>query len=159
MTNISTKNKIVYFNICILIHIRQMLWVRTLHRCSVLDTTLCDKVCQWLASGLWFSPGTPVSCNNKTDITEILLKVASACIAHLVIHISVVESGLSLHCSLGYSHFYCWKWPQPALLTWLFTFLLLKVASACIAYLVIHISIVESGLSLHCSLGYSHFYC
>ena len=106
MTNISTKNKIVYFNICILIHIRQMLWVRTLHRCSVLDTTLCDKVCQWLASGLWFSPGTPVSCNNKTDITEILLKVASACIAHLVIHISIVESGLNLHCSLGYSHFY-----------------------------------------------------
>ena len=26
---------------------------------SVLDTTLCDKVCQWLAGG-WFSPGTPV---------------------------------------------------------------------------------------------------
>jgi hypothetical protein len=81
-----------------------------------------------------------------------------ACIAHLVIHISIVESGLSLHCSFGYSHFYSWKWPQPALLTWLFTFLLLKVASACIAHLVIHISIVESGLSLHWSLGYSHFY-
>ena len=32
---------------------------------DVLDTTLCDKVCQWL----WFSPGT---CH---DITEILLKV------------------------------------------------------------------------------------
>jgi len=25
------------------------------------DTTLCDKVCQWLATGLWFSLGTPVS--------------------------------------------------------------------------------------------------
>jgi hypothetical protein len=39
----------------------------------VLDTTLCDKVCQWL------SPGTPISSINKTglhDITEILLKVA-----------------------------------------------------------------------------------
>ena len=23
------------------------------------DTTLCDKVCQWLAAGRWFSPGTP----------------------------------------------------------------------------------------------------
>jgi hypothetical protein len=42
-------------------------------------TTLCDKVCQWLATGLWFSPGPPVSSTNKTDchnITEILLKVA-----------------------------------------------------------------------------------
>jgi hypothetical protein len=42
-------------------------------------TTLCDKVCHWLATGLWFSPGTPVSSSNKTDrndITEILLKVA-----------------------------------------------------------------------------------
>jgi len=30
-------------------------------------------------TGQWFSPGTPVSCTNKTDchdITEILLKVA-----------------------------------------------------------------------------------
>jgi hypothetical protein len=37
------------------------------------------KVCQWLAAGLWFSPGTPVSSTNKTDshdITVILLKVA-----------------------------------------------------------------------------------
>jgi hypothetical protein len=42
-------------------------------------TTLCDKVCQWLATGQWFSPGPPVSSINKTDchdITEILLKVA-----------------------------------------------------------------------------------
>jgi hypothetical protein len=41
--------------------------------------TLCNKVCQWLATGRWFSPGTPVSSTNKTDrhdITEILLKVA-----------------------------------------------------------------------------------
>ena len=45
---------------------------------GVLDTTLCDKVCQWLAAGLWFSPGLPVSSTNKTnchDITELLLKV------------------------------------------------------------------------------------
>ena len=34
-------------------------------------------VCQWLATGWWFSAGTPVSSTNKTDchdITEILLK-------------------------------------------------------------------------------------
>ena len=48
-------------------------------RRSVLDTILCDKVCQWLATGSWFSQGTPVSSTNETDshdITEILLKVA-----------------------------------------------------------------------------------
>ena len=36
------------------------------------------KFCQWLTTGLWFSPGNPVSSTNKTDrhnITEILLKV------------------------------------------------------------------------------------
>jgi hypothetical protein len=27
---------------------------------GLLDTTLCDKVCQWLAAGQWFSPRTPV---------------------------------------------------------------------------------------------------
>ena len=45
---------------------------------GVLDTSLCDKVCQWLATGRWFSPGTPVSSTNKTDhryIAELLLKV------------------------------------------------------------------------------------
>ena len=42
-------------------------------------TTLCDKVCQWLATGRWFSPGPSASSTNRTDrhdITEILLKVA-----------------------------------------------------------------------------------
>jgi len=44
--------------------------------------TLCDKVCQWLAAGHWFSPATPVFSTNKTDyhdiqnVTEILLNVA-----------------------------------------------------------------------------------
>ena len=41
-------------------------------------TNVCDKVCQWLATGRWFSLETPVSSTNKTDchdITEILLKV------------------------------------------------------------------------------------
>ena len=53
-----------------------MLWVRTQLRRGVLDTTLCDKVCQWLETGRWF---LPVSSTNKTDRhdkTEILLKVA-----------------------------------------------------------------------------------
>ena len=54
-----------------------MLWVRISIRARC--TTLCDKDCQWLATGQWFSPGPPVSSTNKTDrhnITEILLKVA-----------------------------------------------------------------------------------
>ena len=33
----------------------------------VLDLTLCDKVCQWLAISRWVSPGTPVSSINNTD--------------------------------------------------------------------------------------------
>ena len=55
------------------------LWFRTSFMAGVLDTSLCDKVCQWLTAGQWFSPGTPVSSTNKTDrhdITEVLLKVA-----------------------------------------------------------------------------------
>ena len=42
---------------------------------GVLDTTLNDKISQWLATGRWFSS---VSSANKTDghdITDILLKV------------------------------------------------------------------------------------
>jgi hypothetical protein len=56
-----------------------MLWVWIPLRRGVLNTKLCDKVCQWLATGRWFSPCTLVSSTNKSDrhdITEILLKVA-----------------------------------------------------------------------------------
>ena len=45
---------------------------------GVLDTTLCDQVCQWLTTGRWIYLGTPVSSTNKTDrrdIAELLLKV------------------------------------------------------------------------------------
>jgi hypothetical protein len=55
------------------------LWVRIPLGWGVLDTILCDKVCQWLVTARWFSLGTPVSTTNKTDchnITEVLLKVA-----------------------------------------------------------------------------------
>ena len=51
------------------------LWVPFLLRRGVLDTTLCDRVCKWLAASRWF---TPVSSTNKTDshdINKILLKV------------------------------------------------------------------------------------
>jgi hypothetical protein len=52
-----------------------MVWDWTPFRQGVLDTTLWDKVCKWLATGWWVSP---VSSTNKTDchdITKILLKV------------------------------------------------------------------------------------
>jgi hypothetical protein len=52
------------------------LWVRIPLRRGVLDPTLCDKVCQWLATGRWSSPGIPVSSTNNTDhhnISEIVL--------------------------------------------------------------------------------------
>jgi hypothetical protein len=55
------------------------LWVWTPFRTGVLDITLCDKVCQWLAAGRWFFSGYSGFLTNTTDrhdITEILLKVA-----------------------------------------------------------------------------------
>ena len=42
------------------------------------STAICDKVCQLLATGRWFSPGPPASSTNITDrhdITEILLNI------------------------------------------------------------------------------------
>jgi hypothetical protein len=54
-----------------------MLWVRIAIRTRC--TTLCNKMCQWLATGLWFSLGPPVSPINKTDrhdIAVIVLRVA-----------------------------------------------------------------------------------
>jgi hypothetical protein len=42
-----------------------LMWVRISIRARC--TTLRDKVCQWLVTDQWFSPGTPVSYTNKTD--------------------------------------------------------------------------------------------
>ena len=72
------------------------LWVRTPLRRGVHDTTVCDQVCQLLATDRWFSSGTPVSSTNKTDrqnITEILLKVA----------LSTIKPNQANHRS------HCWK--------------------------------------------------
>ena len=54
------------------------LWFWIPLRWGSLDSTLFEKVCQWLAEDWWFTLSTPVSSTNKTDcrdITEILLKV------------------------------------------------------------------------------------
>jgi hypothetical protein len=58
------------------------LWIMVWFGLIVFNATfnnICDKVCLWLSTGQWFSPGPLVSSNNKTDlhdIAEILLKVA-----------------------------------------------------------------------------------
>jgi len=38
---------------------------------GVLDTTWCDKVCQWFAAGQWFSLGTLLSSTDKADRHDI----------------------------------------------------------------------------------------
>jgi hypothetical protein len=76
--------------------------------CSVLDTTLCDKVCQWLVTGWWFSPGTPVSSTNKTDrhdITEIFMSFSNSLYSYQKCDL-VQSTGLSLSNSL-YSYQKC----------------------------------------------------
>ena len=67
----------IYNYMCNQCLLQLKLWVQIPLRQGVLDTTLCDKVCQWLAAGK-FSQGIPVSSNktDRHDITEILLKVA-----------------------------------------------------------------------------------
>jgi hypothetical protein len=80
------------------------LWVRTRSWRGVLDTTLCDKVCKWLATGLWFPPVTPVSSTNKTDrheITEILLKVTVNTISHPNSYINENYQTLEIQLSRG----------------------------------------------------------
>ena len=62
----------IYNYLCNQCLLSLMLWARILFRRSVLDTTLCDNIYQWV------SLGTLVSSTNKTDChdkTEISLKV------------------------------------------------------------------------------------
>jgi hypothetical protein len=56
--------------VCLMVH-------NTTFNYYIRCTTLCDNVCQWLATGQAFCPGPPLSSTNKTDrhdITEILLR-------------------------------------------------------------------------------------
>ena len=48
---------VVYINLCNQCLSPLLLWVWTPLRWCVLDTTLCDKVCQWLAAGRWCTLG------------------------------------------------------------------------------------------------------
>ena len=40
------------------------------------NTTLCDKVCQWLAASRWVSVVYTINKSDRHDITQILLKMA-----------------------------------------------------------------------------------
>ena len=63
-------------------------------RC-VFNTTLCDKVCQWLVAGQWFSPGSSTNKTDRHDIAEILLKVALNTITKYHTWIPTVRYNLS----------------------------------------------------------------
>ena len=57
---------------------------------GVVDTTVCNTVCQSLVAGLWFSTDTSGSSKNKTDfhdIPEIVLKVTLNTITLTLTHI------------------------------------------------------------------------
>ena len=60
------------------LHILEQVIVR--ERCAYkIIEKLCDKVCQWLATGQWFSLSTLVSSTYTSDlhnVAEILLKGA-----------------------------------------------------------------------------------
>ena len=49
-----------------------MLWVRITIRARC--TTLCDKVCQWLATGRWFSPGNYIRLFFVVKISSVKFK-------------------------------------------------------------------------------------
>jgi hypothetical protein len=75
-----------------------MLWVWISMR--VRCTTLCDKVCQWLATGQWFSLGPSISSTDKTDRHDIAINAIKQtnqkqslpwCNGHLMLTSSVVD--------------------------------------------------------------------
>ena len=85
-----------------------MLWVQILIRARC--KTLCDKVCQWLVTSRWFSPGSPVSSTNKTDchdITEILLKVTLNTIKPNPNHRNFLKMNMQNNCVLKNWHKQC----------------------------------------------------
>jgi hypothetical protein len=67
---------------------------------------LCDKVCQWPATGRWFSPGTPVSSTNKTDRHDFNWNIVGSAFKHHPVkarqNSAVYTLGTSSPCKLIY---------------------------------------------------------
>jgi len=99
-----------------------MLWVRISIR--VRCTTLCDKVCQWLATGRWFSPVSSTNKTDRHDKTEILLKVALSTKQTKILFIDFFSSSVLL------DHYSPDVKPPPSLLV-LFNQLLLIYSFLC----------------------------
>ena len=96
------------------------LLVRIPHRRVVLDTTFCNKVCQWLAVGRWFSLGTLVSSTNKidrNDIIETLLKVALNTINHLN-NRSLIPKWIVIEFQHASRFVYLYSWKQLKIFIW-----------------------------------------
>ena len=58
------------------------LWIWILLMRDVLDTTLCDKVCQWLAAGRWFSPGTTVPPPIRLTVSRYNWNIIESVVIH-----------------------------------------------------------------------------
>ena len=56
------------------------------------DTISCDKVCQWLATGRWFSPVSSTSNTDHHEITEIVFKVALSTTAQALKYDSILPT-------------------------------------------------------------------
>jgi hypothetical protein len=79
-------------------------------RQGVLNTTLCDNNCLWLATGLWFSPSTLVSSTNKIDchdITEILLNTITLTLFVDIMDLLKMRSSLTYN-FVGFFTHYLW---------------------------------------------------
>ena len=62
----------IYIYLCNRCRSPLMLWVRT--QLMSMCTTLCNKVCQWLAAGRWFSLVSSTDKTDHHDITEIFIE-------------------------------------------------------------------------------------
>ena len=108
----------------------QIVWFFLPQHNNVLNTTVCDKVCEWLVAGRWFSPGTLVSFTNKIDhkdIAETFLKVALISITVtlsklqytiIIIIIIIIRPNkkicvFTVTCQKSFYYRQNWKWSFP----------------------------------------------
>ena len=70
----------IYNYLCIHCLSPLILWVQISIRARC--TTSCYKVCQWLATGRWFSPGPSVSSTNKTWPPRHIWNIVESGVTH-----------------------------------------------------------------------------